>query len=406
MAYKFPIREVDMPLLEMNRMDQRKEFILLWKSDQFSFSHLCREFHITRRTGYNYVEKYKQGGMEGLENRATIPLHVPNKTPKPIEEAIIKIRTQKETKGWGAKKILWKLEQEGIYEKLPARSTVSLILKRNGLIPERKKRKKVEPQKPIFDPAEPNEVWSADYKGQFRMGNGKYCYPLTICDSKTRHIIEIKGLLKPEYESAKAIFKGVFKVYGLPLQLHTDNGAPFASIRSLGRLTKFSVWLMEHGVQPVYSDPGHPEQNGRHERMHRELKAAVCKNPSKNLQAQQVRFNKFKKFYNEERPHEAIGMVTPSSIYEKSKRLYEEHIEEWEYPSDYKIKNVCNNGIIRVGKSDSIYVTTALKGKKVGLEEIGEGIFRIYFRDFLLGYLDEGTLQVYDIQEYKYVPRV
>ncbi len=395
-----------MPVMETTAMDQKKEFILLWKSGQYSFSHLCREFNITRTTGYRYVEKYEKWGMEGLKNQPTIPHHIPSKTPKAIEDAIIKIRTTKETKNWGASKILWKLEKEGVYEKLPARSTVSLILKRNGLIPERKKRKKVESEKPIFDPQEPNEVWSADFKGQFRMGNGKYCYPLTVCDSKSRIIIEIKGLHKTDYETVKAIFKGIFEVYGLPLQLHTDNGVPFANVRALGRLTAFGVWLMDLGVKPVYSDPGHPEQNGRHERMHRELKAATCQRPSKNLQAQQVRFNKFKKFYNNERPHEALGMKTPNSVHEKSKRVYEEEIEKWEYPVDYKIKHVCNNGIIRVGRTDQIFVTTALKGKDVGLEEIGEGIYRLYYRNYWLGYLDETALQVYDIQEYSYVPRL
>ena len=395
-----------MPLMEMTLMDQKKEFILLWKTEQYSLSYLCREFNISRPTGYRYIEKYKKFGIEGLENRPTIAKTIANKTPEAIEKAIVAIRKNPDYKRWGAKKILWKLQQEGVYEKLPAVSTINLILKRNDLIPKRKIRKRVEPIKPIFDPEEPNEVWSADYKGKFRMGNNKYCYPLTICDSCSRIILDIKGLHTATLEASKPVFEAVFKEYGLPLQLHTDNGSPFASVRSLGRITKFAVWLMELGIEPVYSDPGRPDQNGRHERMHRELKAEACSPPGKNLQSQQVKFNRFKRIYNYERPHESLGMVTPASAHEKSKRPYPKEISEYSYPADYKVKYVCRNGIIRVGKKDEVYVSTALKEKEVGLEELGGGIYRIYFREYLLGYLDENDLQVYDIQEYNYIPRL
>jgi len=393
-----------MALMEMTVMDQKKEFILLWKTNSFSFTDLCKEFNIARTTGYKYVKRFKEGGMDALENQSTAPHHVPGKTPPELEKRIIEIRKQKPR--WGAKKITWRLEQDGVYKNIPALSTISLILKRNGLIKERKKHRRVEPKKPKFIPEFCNDIWSADYKGKFKMGNGKYCYPLTICDSYSRFIIEIKALSTPSFEQAKPVFESVFKVYGLPEQLHTDNGTPFASIRSLGRLSTFSVWLMELGILPVYSDPGCPTQNGSHERMHRELKADACKNPGKTLQGQQHKFSTFRREYNEERPHEALGMKLPISVYTRSKRLYPKKIEDWIYPGEYIVKYVCRNGSIRVGRSHWIFVSSALLGKKVGLEPLGNDLFRVYFRDYLLGYLDNNELKIYDIMEYRYVPKV
>jgi len=385
-------------------MDQKREFILLWISQKQSFSKLCRDFNITRKTGYRYVEKFKKWGMEGLKNQSTRPHTSPTKTPKIIEDRIVKLRTTGQTKGYGAKKILWQLEQDGIYKNLPSRTTVSKILKRHDLIPERKKRIRIEPRKPIFDPNEPNEVWSADFKGQFRLRNGEMCYPLTVCDSKSRMIFAVKGLKTPNAKDTMKALERVFKVYGLPKQLHTDNGAPFGNVKALGRLTRMGAWLMELGIEPIFSDPGHPEQNGRHERMHRDLKAKTCKIPSKNLQAQQVRFNKFRKHYNENRPHEALGMRVPAAVHKKSKVAFKETIEEWKYPQIYTVRSICQNGIIRVGKRGSIFIGTALKGKQIGLEPVGNGIFRLYFRDFLLGYVDWNNYKAYDINDRKYVP--
>ena len=393
-----------MPFMEMTVVDNRKEFILHWKADQESFSSLCQDFGISRPTGYKWVERYKSGGMENLQDRDPSPHEIPNKTPPKVEQAIIEIR--KKHKLFGPKKIRKLMETEGVYSQIPAHSTISLILKRNGLIKERKKRKHVEPQEPIFDPDSCNQVWSADYKGKFKMGNGRYCYPLTICDSFSRYILAIKGLHNPNFEETKPVFIDVFKDYGLPLQLHTDNGSPFASIRSLGRITRFAVWLMELGIQPVYSDPASPQQNGRHERMHRELKAAACNRVGKNLQAQQRKMNEFMREYNEIRPHEALGMEVPKTVHEYSNRSYPKEITRWEYPAEFLVKHVCGNGNVRSGKNRWIPISTALSNRSIGLEELGEGIFRIWFRDFILGYLDESDLRVYDIHEFQYVPKL
>jgi len=380
-------------------MDQKKEFILLWITGQQNFSQLCRDFKIARSTGYDYVTKFKKWGMDGLDNRSTRPLNSPTKTPKLIEDRIIKIRTTGNTKGWGAKKIRWQLEQDGIYQNIPSISTIGAILRRNNLMPKRKKRKRFVPRKPIFDPNEPNEVWSIDFKGNFRLKNGEMCYPLTVCDSKSRFIFLIKGLRSPNYKDTRAALERVFKVYGLPKQLHSDNGTPFGHINALGRLTQLGSWLMELGIEPIFSDPGHPEQNGRHERMHKDLKKDCCHKPSKNFQAQQVRFNTFKKHYNFSRPHESLNMRPPNQIHSISKQPFPEEIKEWVYPTEYSVKYVCRNGIIRVGKRGSIYIGKALFEKKVGLEPLGNGIFRLYFREFLLGYVDWNNQQAYDIND-------
>ena len=202
-----------MPLMEVSVMDQKLEFILHWKSKLTTFAQLCRDFGIARSTGYKYLKRYEENGMSGLDPLSTAPHNRPNKTPEEIEKRIIEFRGEKER--WGAKKIHWKLEQENIYSYIPSISTIGNILKRNGLIPERKKRKRVEPRKPIFDPDECNQIWSADFKGKFKMGNGKYCHPLTICDSYSRYILAVQGMENPNTENSKPVFERVFKEYGL-----------------------------------------------------------------------------------------------------------------------------------------------------------------------------------------------
>jgi transposase InsO family protein len=389
-----------MPWKEYSAMDQKKEFIILSKTKEFTIRELCLMFGISRTTAYKYLDRYARQGYKGLEEQSKRPKNHPNRTGKEIEEGIIALR--EEHPRWGAGVLLEILKRTGKFKNLPSAVTVNKILKENGLIKERRKRKRVEPQKPIFDPQSPNEVWSADFKGKFRLKNGEYCYPLTIADSYSRYIFTAKGLRAANGKYAKPVFIKVFRKYGLPQQLHTDNGAPFGSMKALGRLTRFSVWLLDIGVQPVFSDPGHPEQNGRHERMHRELKGEATRPPGKNLQGQQIKLNKFVREYNEVRPYQVLGMRTAAKVHEQSERRYPEKVEEWNYPKEYKTRYVCRNGNIRVGNAKWIFVSMALRGKNVGLEEFGEGIYRLYYRHYFLGYLSEKDLRVYDNLEYTY----
>ena len=379
-------------------MEQKEEFILLWQSRKYTVTNLCKMFSISRPTAYKYINRFSEFGYPGLLEQSKRPKNIPNKTPVYIEEKIIQL---KEKYGWGAKKLRTLLEAEFPGVKLPQESTVNAILKRNGLTRDRKLRHKTEARYPIFDPKEPNEVWSADFKGKFKMGNGKYCYPLTIADSYSRYVFSAKGMLNATRKNSEAEFKRVFKRYGLPQQIHTDNGQPFAHIRSLGRLSKLSVWFMELGIEPVFSDPGKPTQNGRHERMHRELKAEATRPAGKNLQAQQTKLNKFVKRYNDIRPHQALNNRTPQAVHRVSDRKYSDEISEWIYPKECIVRRVTNNGAVRIGRSNWLFMTSALAGKNIGFKEIGNRIYEVYFREFFLGYADMKELRIYDIMNYK-----
>lgn len=383
-----------MPWRNVSAMEQKREFINRYLSGAYSLSQLCREFKISRPTARKYANRFKAMGDPGLNALSRAPHTIPLKTESEIEQAICDYRRLKPH--YGIEKILRKLKDVYDEDRLPALSTGNLILKRNGLIIPKKRFRRVEPVHPIFDPSEPNEVWSADYKGKFRMGNGIYCNPLTIADSFSRFVFMAKGMHEATYEGCRKGYEEVFREFGMPKQLHTDNGPPFGCVASLCRLTRLAVWLIELGIEPVYSDPGHPQQNGRHERMHRDLKAEATRPPGYNLQAQQRKLNSFRKEYNEDRPHAALKLETPSKIHCVSTRMYRDKIEEWEYPKEMKVRYVCRNGAIRWGHSHWVGVSTTLMEKNIGLEEMGGGIWGVYFRQKRLGFFNEKYLRIHD----------
>lgn len=380
-------------------MEEKLAFINEYRSGAWSMTDLCESFCISRTTGYKYLERYIEYGIQGLLEFSREPLSCPHKTADEIERGLISLR--KEHPRYGAEKLhtLFETLHPGV--ELPSIATINNILKRNGLIVPRKRIRRIIAVKPIFDPRAPNELWSADYKGKFRLGDGSYLYPLTIADSFSRYLFVAKGLYHPTFEATKAVFTGIFREYGLPLQIHTDNGSPFAGATSLARLSSLAVWFIEEGIEPVYSDPGHPEQNGRHERMHRELKAEVARPSSKSLIWQQRRLNGFVTEYNTVRPHKALGNKTPASVHVKSDRQFKERVEEWDYPSDNTVRKVYKNGAIRWGSDYWVTVATPLIGKYIGLHELGNGIWRVYFRDKLLGHLDERSLRINDLNDHK-----
>lgn len=379
-------------------MEEKIRFINEWKSGRHTFRSLCEGFGISHTLGYRLIQRYKEEQEKGLEPRSRAPHNVANRTLTKIEVALCDLRLKHPR--LGADKLLSILEDEGRFAplELPSVSTGNRILKRAGLVKPRRRFRRIEPMSPIFDPKRCNEVWSADFKGQFRMGNGQYCYPLTIADSFSRFVFMAKGLLHPSLEGCLQGFEDVFREFGLPEQIHTDNGTPFASAQALGRLTRLAVWFLELGIEPVYSDPGHPEQNGRHERMHLELKGEATRPPGYNLQGQQRKLNSFVRFYNEVRPHDACDKKPPVRSHIFSPRPFPDKIERWEYPKEFNERYVSLNGAIRWGHAEWVGVTTALAGKYVGLEEVGEGIWRVYFRHKALGYFDEKVLR---IQDYK-----
>ena len=379
-----------MPWKQTTMFTEKQEFIKEFQSGKYSISELCRVFEVSRPTAYRLIKKYNQFGEKGLHNFSTAPKNSPNKTPFEIENAIIYFRNK--YKNWGARKIKVLLEREFAPKLIPSSMTIHTIMKKHGMVIPKKRLRRVKPIYPIHDAKACNDVWSTDYKGKFLMGNKKYCHPLTISDKKSRYLFLAKGHYKENFESVKTAFTGVFRAFGLPLQIHSDNGVPFGSVKAVRRYTRLSYWFIDQGIEPVFSDPGQPQQNGKHERMHKDLKAACAKPACYNLRAQQRKLNQFVRNYNKIRPHEALDMKTPGAVYEKSSRKFKEKIEEWEYEEGIYPRKVSKTGAMRWRSYDWIYVSRALIGKYVGIEEIGNGIWRVYYRNIFLGYFDTKRL--------------
>ncbi|WKK82295.2 IS481 family transposase [Marivirga arenosa] len=380
-----------MPWKETRTMEQKVEFICEWRTQKYSITELCKAFNISRPTAYKLINRFQNEGLEGLVEQSRTPRAHPNKTSAAIEEKIIQIKEKYAR--WGAKKIRRLLFNECCKEDVPSVVTVHKILNQHGFVKPQKRLRRVKPVFPIFDPQECNEVWSADYKGKFLMGNKIYCHPLTIADSRSRFLFTAKGHYKENLKAVKTEFTRVFRQYGIPKQIHTDNGSPFGSVASIQRFTQLSYWFIELGIIPVFSDPAHPEQNGRHERMHRDLKASCAKPSAYDLKAQQRRLNNFVKEYNHVRPHEALGMETPASAHSFSTRPFPEKILVYDYDSDMKVLKVTQNGAVRWRSYYWVYLTAALKGKYVGVLDMDNGIWRVFYRSLFLGYFDEKHLR-------------
>ncbi len=268
-----------MPWRERSTMDEKASFILEWESGEHTFKALCKSYGVSRALGYRLVLRYLLHGVAGLREQSRAPRRVWNRTAPEVERAIVGLR--RTWKRIGPLKIHKLLsERYRGRRKVPSVSTIALVLKRHGLIKKRRRVRRIRETHPIFEAKGPNEIWSVDFKGEFRMGDGRYCYPLTVMDAYSRYVLAVVGMHRPTFEGTKAVFEALFKKYGLPKQIHSDNGEPFASAVSLSRLTRLAVWFMDLGIQPVYSDPAHPEQNGSHERMHEELKAEATKPPA------------------------------------------------------------------------------------------------------------------------------
>lgn len=377
-----------MPWKEHTIMEQKIEFICEWRTGKYTITELCRVFEISRPTAYKIIARFENEGYEGLRELSRKPRSPhPNATNEKVLDRILKLKEKH--KAWGAKKLHTLLYKDFPEEMIPTVLTVHNILKKHGLVSPQKRLRRVKPIHPVFDPKECNEVWSADYKGKFLMGNKIYCHPLTIADSKSRFVFTAKGHYKENLASAKAEFKRVFRKFGIPGQIHTDNGSPFGSVAAIQRFTRLSYWFIELGIMPVFSDPSHPEQNGRHERMHRDLKTACAKPSAYDLKAQQRRLNQFVKEYNHVRPHEALDMRTPASVHEFSTRPFPEKIPHFDYDSKMKVLKVTQNGAIRWKAYNWVYLSASLQGKHIGALDIGNGIWRVFYRNVFLGYFDE-----------------
>lgn len=317
-----------MPWKECRKMDERLRFVapLL---DGEKMAPLCREFGISRKTGYKIFNRYRDTGLDGLTDRSRRPYRQANKLPMQIEKLIISIK--KEFPAWGAPKIRERLRR--IYPDLhcPAVSTVHAVLDRHDLVKRRKRRRPKAQGTALSRARRPNDLWCADYKGEFRLGNHRYCYPLTITDSSSRYLLSCEALSTTKEAYAFRVFERVFKDFGLPKAMRTDNGVPFASPNGLFGLSKLAVWWLRLGIHIERIKPGHPEQNGRHERMHLTLKQETTRPAADNFLQQQARFDEFIDYYNSERPHQALDMRLPGELYEPSKRAYA-GLEDVDYP--------------------------------------------------------------------------
>lgn len=376
-----------MPWKEVKPMEQKILFIADYLREISSFTQLCADYGISRKTGYKWIGRFKENGSEGLIDCKKRPKVSPSKTPYRIEQAIIDLRKQYQTKP-GAKKLKVLLARKYPNETLPSKTTIYNILNRAGLVHSRRPRQRVPKYPQPFAPVkEANEVWSVDYKGQFKLRNGQWCYPLTVMDHTSRYLIGCEALKGPRLKETKAVFTRLFKEYGLPRRMRSDNGVPFAS-RSCGGLSQLSMWWIQLGIMPERIEPGKPQQNGRHERMHRTLKQAAVIPPSGSMRAQQNRFDRFCEEYNRERPHEALGQKTPSSLYIKSARPYPEKLAPITYLDYYEKKKISPNGTI-YWRNKMVYISYILRGETVGLEEIDDGIWRVYFGPIVLGKFNE-----------------
>lgn len=382
-----------MPWSETSPMDQRLRFLTDYQRRLFSLSELCDRFGVSRKTAYKWIQRYEEEGPPGLVDRSRRPHSCPHRTPQRVVEALIEARRRHPS--WGAKKLLRILSRKHPDWNWPARSTCSDLLKRNGLIRQRSRRRHpAHPGRPTTPMTEPNEIWTADFKGQFRTRDGRYCFPLTVVDGYSRYLLACQGLPSTSIRLARPVFRKLFQEYGLPKIIRTDNGVPFATT-ALGRLSLLSVWWIRLGIYPELIEPAHPEQNGRHERLHRTLKAETARPPRGNRNAQQIRFNQFRHEYNEQRPHEALDQETPASLYRPSPRELPGKLPPLEYPGHFEVRLVSRNCGIR-WKSRRVCVTHTLAGEYVGLEEIDDGIWDVYFGPVKLGRMDERTLRIED----------
>jgi transposase InsO family protein len=382
-----------MPWNETSSVEQRRQFIQDYVHGSFTMTELSERYAVSRKTAYKWLERFEGEGLAGLQDRSRRPHTSPSETPPAIVDAIVKLR--KRHPFWGAKKLLTVLQERDPRTVWPSRSTVCDILTREGLVTSRTRRRYPGyGGRPITPMTSPNELWAADFKGQFRTGNRVYCYPLTLTDGYSRYLLECRGLLSTAHEGAQPVFTRVFREFGLPAVLRTDNGVPFATT-AIGRLSRLSVWWIRLGIYPELIQPAHPEQNGRHERMHRTLKQHTARPPAASLAAQQRRFDAFRTEYNQVRPHEALGLRTPATLYLPSERAFPARLPELEYPAHFELRKVSATGAIR-WNWDRVPVSHVLAGEYVGLEEIGDGIWDVYFGPLRLGQMHEKDARIED----------
>lgn len=383
-----------MPWKASSAMDERLRFVARLLEGE-AMTDLCREFGISRKTGYKVFNRYKDEGGAAFSDRSRRPVRYANQLPAQIESLIVGLKRDKPH--WGARKLRELLVRRLPGDlRVPAKSTIHAVLDRHGLVGRMGKRRNRAQGTPLSEGAQPNDLWCADFKGEFRLGNDRYCYPLTVTDHASRFLLLCEALDSTREDPAIAAFERLFKERGLPAAIRSDNGVPFASPNALFNLSKLAVWWLRLGIAIERIKPGHPHQNGRHERMHLTLKKETTRPPGMNSLQQQARFDDFVAEFNLERPHEALDMQRPADIYTGSARPYA-GLPELTYPLHDREYLVTACGRVCMHRK-KINISTVLAGQKVGLKEVDDGIWLVSFMHYDLGYIDleQRTLQPID----------
>lgn len=384
-----------MPWNQTNEMKERLKMIGEYLSGGYGPAELARRYGVSRKSVYKWIARYEQAGAEGLQERSSAPHHHPNATELEVVEHILRLKAR--WPHWGAPKLLARLQRESEAGPHPAESTVSDILRRHGLSNSIKRRahaSAVPSSQPLGHARAPNEVWCVDFKGWFRTGDGSKCSPLTLTDASSRYLLRCQCLgSKTGGPLVQPIMISAFREHGMPCAIRSDNGPPFAS-RTLGGLSALSVWWLRLGIRLERIEPGKPQQNGRHERFHRTLEQHTASPPARTLKAQQRCFDEFRREYNHERPHEALGQTTPAEHYRPSSLEYPQRLPDArEFPEEWHRRKVKPGGTIK-WSGHEVHLTQVLSGEDVGLEPVGDGRWAVWFQDLELGVFDERTMKV------------
>ncbi len=380
-----------MPWNQVTKMEIRKQFMEKVTEEGLSMAAACRQFNVSRPTGYKWLERFEAQGDAGLEDQSRAPKRIPHRTAESIEAHVVRLRSRHPT--WGPKKLRAVLLRRFPEVDWPAASTMGDILDRKGLIPKLERSARTPPHtRPLAHALLPNDVWSIDFKGQFLLGNGRLVYPLTVTDNASRMLLGCFGLETTTTELVQPLVHQLFREFGRPLAIRSDNGAPFASTGVLG-LSKLSADWLANGVAHERIEVGHPEQNGRHERMHLTLKRETARPGAADFLRQQERFDVFREEYNHVRPHEALGQTPPAEHYRRSERLFPDGVAPLDYSAFDLVMRVRKTGELRIRKS-SIYVSMALAEQPVGLLEIDEDVWLVNFAGHDLGIFEPGDARI------------
>jgi transposase InsO family protein len=379
-----------MPWKGVTVSEQRQRFLEDFKLSYYTVTELANRFGVSRKTAYKWIRRYEEHGRQGFHELSRRPHHSPRQTNPAIVEQLVALREKHPY--WGARKLLALMRRKDPTRRLPAESTVSRILAKEGLVKPRRRHRRAHPGCPRTIPQAPNDVWAAD---EFRLKNGKYCFPLTVSDLSSRYLLGCDAHPAISLEKTVAHFKALFATYGLPQRIRTDNGVPFAS-NALARLSQLSVWFIKLGIYPELIEPGKPHQNGVHERMHRTLKQEATIPPASSLRAQQRKLDRFRVEFNRERPHEALAMKRPAEVYRPSRRTPPKRIDPYDYPGYYLVRKVSRGGTIRVLRKQ-FFVSNTLQEDYVGLEEVDDGVYDLYFCFYQIGRYDWRRNKIHDV---------